>query len=181
MVYAGSSTADDDVAKNVYATTKVQGEELCRAWSLCFGVKVDMARFYNVYGARQIEDGQYATVIGIFERQFRGGEKLTVTGDGSQRRDFTAVEDIVDGLVAIADRGRGDASVYGLGTGRNYSILEVARMFVPDDRIRFIPRPPGESEVTLAGAARTDSMLGWLSNRWLEDYVARVVGAVLCY
>ena len=111
VVYAGSSTADGDIHSNVYATSKMQGEGLCKTWSQCFGLHCDIARFYNVYGPRQIEDGRYATVIGIFERQCRNGESLTVTGDGKQRRDFTHVEDIVDGLVAIADKGKGKAGI----------------------------------------------------------------------
>jgi len=175
MVYAGSSTADDSVAKNVYATTKYQGEELCRAWAESFGVKVSIARFYNVYGPRQVEEGKYATVVGIFEKQKREGKKLTVTGNGSQRRDFTHVDDIVSGLVAIAERG--DSSMhYSLGTGVNHSILEVARMFVEDKDIEFIPRPPGESSETMARIFRTHA-LGWNSKYKLEDYVKLVVGS----
>lgn len=179
MVYAGSSTADDAIEKNVYATTKHNGEDLCKAWRMSFGTSVSIARFYNVYGARQIEDGQYATVIGIFERQYRDGLPLTVTGDGSHRRDFTAVEDIVDGLLRIADKGRPDAEVYPLGSGVAYSILEVARMFVDDSRIRFIPRPPGEAERTLSEYSRTNRDTGWVPTRWLDDYVNKVKSHVI--
>ncbi len=177
VVYAGSSTADDDTAKNVYATTKHQGEELCRVWSKCFDVYAAVARFYNVYGPRQLEDGEYATVIGIWERQLRQGKPLTVTGDGSQRRDFTHVTDIVDGLVRIADRIVPviPFSFYNLGSGENHSLLEVARMFVEDACIQYIPRPPGESEVTLADTKKTTKDIGWLPKHRLEDYVAGVL------
>lgn len=177
MVYAGSSTADDDTAKNVYATTKRSGEMLCQAWGRCFDLSVSIARFYNVYGPRQIESGELATVIGIFERQWRNGEQLTVTGDGSQRRDFTFVGDIVDGLVTIANRGSGDSKIYPLGTGVNYSLLEIARMFVDDGRIRFIPRPPGEAEVTLAKVGETMYAIGWSATQRLEEYIAEVIYA----
>ncbi len=177
MVYAGSSTADSDTSLNVYATTKIQGEQLCRTWNRCFGVSVDIARFYNVYGPRQVEEGVWATVIGIFERQYRSGEKLTVTGDGLQRRDFTHVEDIVDGLVKIADRGKGGAEVYSLGTGKNYSILEVAKMFCQPDWIEFVPRRRGEARETRADYGKAWSVLGWKPTRSLEDYVARVLEA----
>jgi UDP-glucose 4-epimerase len=171
MIYAGSSTADDDVAKNVYATTKMQGEMLCSAWSRCFGLSTAIARFYNVYGVRQVEEGRDATVIGIWERQCREGKKLTVTGDGRQRRDFTAVEDIVEGLLAIAKRGGVRGQIYALGTGKNYGLLEAARMFVPNERIEFLPKRPGESAVTRADVEKTEKDIDWKARRSLADYV----------
>jgi len=175
MVYAGSSTADDDVAKNIYATTKLQGEMLCRAWSQCFDLQVNSARFFNVYGPRQIETGEYATVVGIFERQYRSGGQLTVTGNGQHRRDFTAVEDIVEGLLAVAERGDGTGTTYALGRGRNWSILDVARLFVDElHRIRFIPRPPGESERTLCDVETTAREIGWRAERNLDQYIMNV-------
>jgi UDP-glucose 4-epimerase len=170
LIYAGSSTADDDVSKNVYATTKFTGEMLCKTWSRCFGLSTAVARFYNVYGSRQVEEGRDATVIGIWEKQLREGKKITITGDGHKRRDFTAVEDIVDGLFAIAERGGDHGQVYGLGTGKNYGILEAAKMFVPMDRIEFIQDRPGESEETLADVAYTAKTIGWKAIRSLEDY-----------
>ena len=170
VVYAGSSTADDDVTKNVYAMVKYQGERLCKTWINCFGVSVGIARFYNVYGPRHIKEGVYATVVGIFERQWLNGEKLTVTGNGRHRRDFTHVDDIVEGLVAIGNIK--DNDIYALGTGTNHCILDVARMFVADeDRIEFIPRPRGESEVTIANIFDTSKKLGWLAKHSLGDYV----------
>ena len=171
VVYAGSSTADDNPNKNVYAMSKWQGEELCRAWRKCFGSDIGIARFYNVYGKRHISRGDYATVVGIWERQLMAGEKLTITGTGQQKRDFTAVEDIVDGLVAIAERG-GNGE-YSLGTGKNHSMLDVAKMFTEEDRWEFVDRPPGESEVTLADVGINEEELGWAAKRKLEDYVAR--------
>jgi UDP-glucose 4-epimerase len=172
VIYAGSSTADSDPRINVYAMSKLTGEELCRTWSMTFGVKTAVARFYNVYGPRQIEDGMYATVVGIFEKQKREGRPLTITGDGRQRRDFTHVADIVSGLLAIAEHGGDDGQVYSLGSGTNYSILEVAEMFgVP---VEFLPKRPGEVETTLVDT--TDAMmLGWRPTKRLEDYVREVI------
>jgi len=169
VVYAGSSTADDIPEKNVYAMSKWQGEELCRTWRQCFGTKIGIARFYNVYGERHVSIGEYATVVGIFERQYVTNQELTVTGDGSQRRDFTHVNDIVDGLIAIAENG-GNGE-YRLGTGRNYSILEVAKMFVNEDRIVFLPKRRGESEETCAQLENTAKRLKWEAKVSLEDYV----------
>jgi len=174
VVYAGSSTADDDVTKNVYALTKKQGEDLCLTYHRCFGVPVSIARFYNVYGPRQVESGRYATVIGIFEKQWQEGRKLTVTGMGTQRRDFTHVSDIVDGLLAMSTS-ETFHNIISLGTGRNHSIEDVARMFVPQSQILYIPRPPGESEVTLADCRIAEHELGWKAKHRLEDYVKAVL------
>ena len=173
VVYAGSSTADDELTKNVYCMSKFQGEELCRTWHRCFGTEVVVTRFYNVYGPRQVEDGRYATVIGIFEKQKREGKSLTVSGDGSQRRDFTHVDDIVSGLIACAERADRDGSVYNLGTGRNWSVLEVAKMF--GNSVEFYPRPPGEAEETQADISRTTNHTGWKPSRRLENYVESVL------
>lgn len=171
MVYAGSSTADDDTQSNVYAASKHAGEELCRTWHKSFGLRVAVARFYNVYGPRQIEDGRYATVVGIFERQTRQGLPLTVTGDGLQRRDFTHVDDIVSGLLAVAESGVPDGRPYSLGSGTNHSIIEIAEMF--GGHVEFLPKRPGEAAVTLADLSAA-SHLGWSPKKRIEDYIAEV-------
>lgn len=72
---------------------------MCKKYSSIFNLNTGIFRFYNVYGADQIVDGEYSTVLGIFERQFRNGEPFTIVGNGEQRRDFTHVDDIVDGLI----------------------------------------------------------------------------------
>ena len=165
IIYAGSSTADDDVSKNVYATSKFQGEQLCRTWFQCFGLTYHIARFYNVYGPRQEEEGPLATVIGIWERQYRNGEKLTITGDGTQRRDFTHVEDIVDGLYRIWVNNP-DSEILSLGTSQNHSLVELAGLFKCPTR--FIPRPPGESQITRASIS---PLLDWHAKRSIEKYI----------
>jgi UDP-glucose 4-epimerase len=177
MVYAGSSTADSDVSENVYATTKISGEMLCRAWYKAFRLRVATCRFYNVYGPRQVEDGRYATVIGIWERQYREGKPLTVTGNGMQSRDFTRVSDIVAGLAATLQYGILDGRVYSLGTGETHRLLHVAKMFVGseiENSVRFIDRPPGEAEITRADVGKTMLETGWTPTRRIQDYIEEV-------
>ncbi|MCK9570090.1 NAD-dependent epimerase/dehydratase family protein [Candidatus Pacearchaeota archaeon] len=170
MIYAGSSTADDDVSKNVYATSKYQGEQLCQTWLSCFGLPYHIARFYNVYGERQEEEGPLATVIGIWEKQYREGLALTITGTGTQRRDFTHVSDIVDGLYAIWETDP-NVRVHSLGTNENHGLYELASMF--NAPIKFIPRPPGESDETRAVLAGED--LNWKAQNRIVDYVQSIV------
>lgn len=175
VVYAGSSTADGKLSLNVYATSKYNGELASRVWHDCFGVKVDIARFYNVYGPREIQVGPMATVLGIFRRQFVTGNKLTVTGDGEQRRDFTHIEDICNGLWMIAASGAGNADLYCLGTGENYSVNELAEMFVSRDRIMYLPQRPGEMRET---RAKVDDPrlreIGWNPQRNVKDWIREI-------
>ena len=99
VVYAGSSSYHAGIYRSPYAFSKDVGTQLCKLYSSVYDLNTSIFRFYNVYGPHQIEDGDYSTVIGIFERQYRNGEPLTVVGDGEQRRDFTHIDDIVYGLV----------------------------------------------------------------------------------
>ena len=84
--------------------------------------------FYNAYGGRELQEGKYATVIGKFKNLVSKGEtKLPVTLPGTQRRNFTHIEDIVDGVLLAALNGNGDG--YGIGADQAYSILDVCEMF----------------------------------------------------
>lgn len=168
FVYAGSSTFYHDVYANPYAFCKHMGENYCKLYNAVYGVPVSIARFFNVYGPRQLEEGAYATVIGIFERQFRSKEKLTITGDGEQRRDFTHVKDIVNGLIAMS-KDNWNGEVFNLGTGTNYSINEVAQMFGTE--YEYIPKRPGEAKETKADISFTEENLGWSPTMSLKDYV----------
>ena len=103
VIFAGSSSYHHGLWGSPYAWSKFGGEQLCELYSKVYNLPTAICRFYNVYGPHQLESGTYATVIGIFERQYRDGKPLTVTGDGKQRRDFTHIEDIVDGIVRCGE------------------------------------------------------------------------------
>ena len=89
VVYAGSSSTHGGVYKNPYTFTKWQGEELCKMYSEIYDLPTSICRFYNVYGPHHLTEGEYCTVVGIFQRQYKNSEPLTITWDGEQRRDFT--------------------------------------------------------------------------------------------
>jgi UDP-glucose 4-epimerase len=103
VVYAGSSSIHGGAYANPYTFTKWQGDKLCHMYSEVFNSPVNVCRFYNVYGPHHLTEGEYCTVVGIFERQYKNGEPLTITWDGEQRRDFTHVDDIVDGLILTSE------------------------------------------------------------------------------
>jgi len=133
VVYAGSSSAHGDIYANPYTFTKWNGEELCKLYSNVYDLPIAICRFYNVYGDGQLTEGAYCTVLGIFERLYKEGKPLTVTGDGEQRRDFTYVGDIVNGLVKCGRsliipnefNARVSGETFELGNGNNYSILDL--------------------------------------------------------
>jgi UDP-glucose 4-epimerase len=103
--------------------------------------------------------------LGIFQRQFSNGEPLTITGDGEQRRDFTYVGDIVDGLVRcgfslLTDIKVTDGQSYELGNGSNRSINELAEAF-GDYPTEYIDGRPGEMRETLNKDTKARDILGW--------------------
>ena len=104
VVYAGSSSKHGGIFKNPYTFTKHQGEEIVELYNKVYDVPTAICRFYNVYGPYQLTEGEYCTVVGIFQRQYKNGEELTITGDGEQRRDFSHVYDIVDGFVKCGEQ-----------------------------------------------------------------------------
>jgi len=177
FIYSGSSTFYFDPYINPYAFAKWLGEEACKMYNKVYDLRTGVARFFNVFGSRQIETGPFSTVIGVFEQQRRNKKLLTITGTGEQRRDFTHVADIVNGLIAIEEFLRRDewrAEVFALGTGRNHSINEVATLFEGCE-IEYIPARPGEADHTLADIEYTKETLGWEPTHRLEDYIKNVI------
>ena len=170
VIYAGSSSFHHGLYGSPYAWSKYGGEELCKLYSRVYDLNTSICRFYNVYGDYMITEGDYATVVAIFQRQYENGESLTITGDGEQRRDFTHVDDIVDGLIKCVGKDfRGD--IFELGKGENFSINEVADMF--NWNKTYIPARPGEYDKTLCDYSRAKLELGWEPEKDLPTYVAK--------
>lgn len=172
VVYAGSSSAYAGPMLNPYAFAKYTGEQACELYHKVYGMSTVTARFFNVYGSRQPRTGPYATVVGVFEDKLLAGEKLPVTGDGEQRRDFTHVADIVSGFEELGKE-TWHAEIFQLGTGKNHSINELAHLF--GGEIEYIPSRPGEARNTLAEVENTKKTIGWSATSTLEDYVSQWV------
>ena len=172
VIFAGSSSFHHGLYGSAYAWSKHAGEQLCKLYSEVYGLNTSICRFYNVYGPHQLEDGEYSTVLGIFNRQFRNNEPLTITGDGKQRRDFTHVDDIVDGLYRCVEK-EFKAEIFELGRGKNFSINEIANLYGSD--IKYIPARNGEYQVTLCDYSKAEQMLGWVPTRNLEDYIKSII------
>ncbi len=165
-------TQPDDCL-NPYSVSKVNGEKLCKMYTDLFGLPTIVFRYFNVYGERQPLRGQYAPVIGIFLRQRAAGEPLTIVGDGNQRRDFTYVGDVVNANVMAAisnPDSEAFGEVYNVGTGTNYSINQIARMF-NQPKVNIAPRP-GESRISLANNVKIKKTFGWQPTMKLEDWIS---------
>tara|TARA_R100001443_G_scaffold43489_1_gene56547 strand:+ start:507 stop:1424 length:918 start_codon:yes stop_codon:yes gene_type:complete len=170
VIYAGSSSVTGDVYANPYTFTKWQNEHLLELYNKIFELPTSICRFYNVYGEHQANEGSYCNVLGIFERLYSEKKPLTITGDGEQRRDFTYVGDIVDGLVRCGEAHLdvwGNKDVNGqsfeLGNGNNRSINELAEAF-GDYPTEYIDARPGEMRETLNTDTKAQDVLGWRPN-----------------
>ena len=173
VVYAGSSSRWHDPYQSPYACFKHMGEEVFKMYKKVYGLNTEICRFYNVYGPGEIIDGDWAAVIGIWRRQVRDGESITIVGDGEQRRDFTHVDDIVDALYKVGMSNESHEDAWELGTGMNYSINEVYQMFKNKfgaDSI-YIPDQPGNYRETLRENSDTLDRLGWQPQDRLKDYI----------
>ena len=169
LVYAGSSTKFGDGGlgrdQSPYAWTKATNTELVHNYGTWYGLNYAITYFYNVYGPGE-RAGAYGTVIEIFRQKSLRGEPLMVNAPGVQKRNFTHVHDIVDGLVLVGEHGEGDD--FGIGDEQAYSILEVAQMFGID--IEMGPEVPGNRMGSDIDTSKT-KLLGWKSRRNLRDYI----------
>jgi len=174
VIYAGSSSIHGGAYKNPYTFTKWQGDKLCHLYSETLNFPVNVCRFYNVYGPHHLTEGEYCTVVGIFERQYQNGEPLTITWDGEQRRDFTHVDDIVDGLILTSESKSWGLTIE-LGRGKNYSINDLVDMFGEDYPREYIEKREGEMRSTLCDLGLAYSVVGYQPTRELKDYINGVI------
>jgi len=169
VVYAGSSSFYADPLKNPYSFTKWIGEEYCKMYNQVWNVPVAITRFFNVYGPGHDRDAEFTTVVAAFEKCMIDGEPFKIYGDGSKRRDFTHVYDIVKGMTAASyHEWQGD--IFNLGRAENCSIKELAEMFDPSNILYFEDRP-GEAQETLADIKETTNKLHWSPRENLSSYV----------
>lgn len=170
IVYAGSSTKFGDGglgrAASPYAWTKASNTELVKNYGAWFNIPYAITYFYNVYGKREIRTGKYATLIALFKERMRNGESLTVVKPGAQQRNFTHIDDIVNGIILVGNEGYGDE--FGIGSDDGYTVLEVAEMF--GGSIEFIPERPG-NRMTADVVTDKTKALGWTPARCLKQYI----------
>jgi len=168
VVLAGSSSCYGGKFMNPYTFSKKISEEVCQMYSKVFNTSTVTARFFNVYGPRNPLIGEFTPIIAKFEQLRKAGKPLTVIGDGEQRRDFTHVFDICDGLIKLSEQ-EWSGEIFNLGTGTNYSINELVEMFGCEKE--HLPARPGESRETKADISAMTEATGWKPQYSLKKYI----------
>lgn len=174
LVYAGSSTKFSDGGlgrhQSPYAWMKATNTELVSNFGRWWNLPYAITYFYNAYGARELSQGPYASVIGRFKEQYWKGEPITVVSPGTQRRNFTYAGDIARGLLAVGEGGQGDE--YGLGSPESYSVLELAQMFT--DKIVMLPERAGNRMDSYVDTTRVEKEFGWKPQMTVKEYIEQL-------
>ena len=153
-----------------YALTKFLGEELALHWHKVYKLPVVSLRFFNVYGPRARTSGSYGAVFGVFLAQLLADKPLTVVGDGEQKRDFTFVGDVVD---AIVTAGASDINgeIFNVGSGREPVSVNRLVQLLGAREVVYIPKRPGEPDITCADVSKIKTMLNWQASVPIEEGV----------
>ena len=170
ILYAGSSTkfGDGELGRSSspYAWTKASNTDLVVNYGKWFNIPYVITYFYNVYGKREIKTGKYATLIALFAEKMKAAKPLKVVSPGTQIRNFTHIDDIIEGLVLIGENGYGDN--FGIGSDESFSILEVAKLF--GGEIEMLPERKGNRMSADVITEKTRA-LGWSPKCSLENYI----------
>lgn len=180
FIYSASSSAYGDQKtlplkedmipgpKSPYSMFKWIGEEYCRLFNELYGLPTVSLRYFNVYGPRQSCEGAYATVIGVFLRQAKNKEPLTIAGNGKQSRDFTHVKDVVQANILAMQSIKADkGEIINIGSGKNYTINEIA--YFISNKTKNIPPRSAEVQATLADNNKAKRILNWKSTISIEE------------
>lgn len=173
LIYAGSSSKHHNPHLSPYAMSKYMGEEWIKMCKNTYGLDAEIVRFYNVYGPGELVDSHMAAVLGVWRSQVKKNHPITIIGDGNQRRDFTYIDDIIDGILKVAFSNEKHEDAWELGTGFNYSINEVADMFV--DKFKCVKVYMSEERGNYRETNRINDdaidRLGWEPKDRLKEYI----------
>jgi UDP-glucose 4-epimerase len=173
LIYAGSSTKFGDNGANKhaspYAWTKSANSEFIKNFSDWYGLNYAIVYFYNAYGNKEISEGSYSTLIAKYKKICKtGSETLPVVRPGCQMRNFTHVNDIINALDLIAEKGFGDD--FGIGSDESFSILDVVEMF--GKKVEWLPERQGNRLTALLKTEKTKA-LGWRPKSSLRKYIIK--------
>jgi len=170
ILYAGSSTkfGDGGLGRSAspYAWTKAANTELVQNYGTWFNLPYAITYFYNVYGSREIQTGKYATLIALFKEKMKNDEPLTIVSPGVQKRNFTHIDDIIEGLILVGENGYGDE--FGIGSEEAFSIKKIAQMF--GGNIEILPERRGNRMSADVLTEKTKN-LGWKAQKNIKEYI----------
>jgi len=174
LIYSGSSSRHHNPELSPYAMSKHMGEEWTKLYKKIYGLNSEIVRFYNVYGPGELVDSHMAAVIGLWRSRIKKNLSIIIHGDGEQRRDFTHIDDIVDGIIKIAESNQKHEDAWELGTGNNYSLNEVASMFGNVEK-EYVPDVKGNYRETIRVNNDAIERLGWMPKDRLKEYIKTVL------
>jgi UDP-glucuronate 4-epimerase len=158
-----------------YAATKAAGELLCHTYSHLYGLRCVCLRFFTVYGARQRPD----LAIHKFARLISARKPIPVFGDGSTRRDYTYIDDIISGVRAAIDYDQSEYDVFNLGESRTVELRELIALLENElgikAQIDWQPLQPGDVPQTFADISKARRLLGYDPQTQIEDGIRRFV------
>jgi len=168
LIYSASSSKfGNNENLSPYSWAKAKIVELIKNYKEWYNLNYEICYFYNVYGKNHIKEGTYATVIGIFENQYKNNKPLTIVGDGKQTRIFTHIDDIVNALDKV--RKQNYNNEWYLSSDKEYKIIDVANMF--SDNIKYIPKRKGERYNGVIVENNTKEILNWTIKHDLKTYI----------
>jgi UDP-glucose 4-epimerase len=172
LIYSATSASLGNRGKDMnlspYAFSKAKNLELLENLKKWFNFKYEIVYFYNVYGLKQINEGDMATVIGIFEKCYINKKSLPVVNPGTQTRRFTHVKDTVRACVIAWQKNKNKH--YAVAGNKSYSILQVAKLF--KSKIKYLPSRPGERfSSVLTRMNLNNKVIKIRAKITLEDYI----------
>ena len=158
-----------------YAATKIAGEFLCSTFSHLYQMRVVALRYFTVYGPRQRPD----LAIHQFTRKIYAGQPINQFGDGSTRRDYTYIDDIIQGTVAALDYGGPLFDIFNLGENETIQLKDliaaIENALGKKAKINRLPEQPGDVPLTYADIAKARKLLGYTPSSRLSDGLPRFI------
>jgi len=155
-----------------YALSKYQGEQAVLHWGQVYGLPVNSIRIFNAYGPRGKTTGAYGAVFGVFLAQKLAGKPFTVVGDGTQKRDFVFATDVARAFLAAAETAH-NQEIYNLGAGNPQSVNRLVELI--GGEVTYVPKRPGEPDVTWAALDKITRELGWEPRVSFEQGVQEMI------
>lgn len=179
LIYSASSSkfgnTGDDEHLSPYAWSKAKNVELIKNYNKWYDLQYEICYFYNVYGPGQISSGRFATVIGIWEEQYKSGAPISVVSPGTQKRCFTHISDVINGLLKSVSMNLNHE--WYLKHRRSFTLNDIALTFKDD--IEFLPSVRGDRKTAPNIYNDTEDKLMWIAYYDIIQYIRNFKSSLL--